>query len=161
MTNQSGSAFWTCPQCGGMGSIHDSRCPQCGAARGASAPATTAQTAIAPLVAQVSTGVQRLTSQVCPRCGHANSLFGLQCQACGTSLVAVRTNTTKRSRGVAIALAFFGGFIGAQYFYMGRRMLGVACVALCWSGYPAGIGIVEGIRLMTMSDAEFQQQCEG
>ena len=33
MSNQAGSAFWTCPQCGGMGSVLDSRCPQCGAVR--------------------------------------------------------------------------------------------------------------------------------
>lgn len=68
---------------------------------------------------------------------------------------------TPRSRTLAVVLAFFGGVIGAQYFYMGRRVLGGVCVALCWTGYPAVVGFLETFRLLTMSDAEFQQQCEG
>ena len=160
MSNQSGSAFWTCPQCGGMGSIYDTQCPQCGVPRASiNQPAS-----LNPLVKQlsaVSSGVQRLTSQSCPQCGTANSLFVLRCQGCGTLLTSVRPSTTTRRRGVAALLAFFGGIIGAQYFYMGRRVLGVACVALCWTGYPLLVGALDAFRLMTMSDGEFQQQCEG
>jgi TM2 domain-containing membrane protein YozV len=76
-------------------------------------------------------------------------------------LTSVRTATTPRQRGVAALLAFFGGFIGAQYFYMGRRVLGGACVVLCWTGYPALVGFLEAFRILAMSDAEFAQQCEG
>jgi TM2 domain-containing membrane protein YozV len=162
MSNQSGSAYWTCPQCGGMGSIYDARCPQCGAARNAPTVNLTATTQpLAPLVSSVSAGVQRLTSQTCVQCGTANSLFALRCQQCGNMLTSVRTSTTPRRRGVAAALAFFGGVIGAQYFYMGRRILGGACVALCWTGYPAVVGFLETFRILAMSDAEFAQQCEG
>jgi TM2 domain-containing membrane protein YozV len=71
------------------------------------------------------------------------------------------TSATPRSRGVAVLLAFFGGIIGAQYFYMGRRVLGVVCVLVCWSGYPALVGFLEAFRLLSLSEAEFQQQCEG
>ena len=76
-------------------------------------------------------------------------------------LSSVRTAATPRSRGTAALLAFVGGIIGAQYFYMGRRVLGVICVLLCWTGYPALVGFLEMLRLLSMSDAEFQQQCEG
>jgi TM2 domain-containing membrane protein YozV len=69
--------------------------------------------------------------------------------------------TAPRSRGVAALLAFFGGIIGAQYFYMGRRVLGIVCVMLCWSGYPALVGFLDMFRILSLSDAEFQQQCEG
>ena len=76
-------------------------------------------------------------------------------------LTGVRTAATPRSRGIAALLAFVGGIIGAQYFYMGRRVLGVICVILCWTGYPALLGFLDMLRLLSMSDAEFQQQCEG
>jgi TM2 domain-containing membrane protein YozV len=72
-----------------------------------------------------------------------------------------RTSTTPRRRGVAALLAFVGGIIGAQYFYMGRRVLGTVCVLLCWSGYPALVGFLDAFRLLSLSNAEFQQQCEG
>ena len=68
---------------------------------------------------------------------------------------------TPRNRNIAAGLAFFGGAIGAQYFYMGRRVLGVICVILCWTGYPALVGFLDMLRMLSMSDAEFQQQCEG
>lgn len=73
----------------------------------------------------------------------------------------VRRGATPRSRGIAALLAFVGGIIGAQYFYMGRRVLGTVCVILCWTGYPALVGFLDMCRLLLMSDAEFQQQCEG
>lgn len=168
MTNQSGSAFWTCSQCGGMGSIYDAKCPQCGAPRNAvttnsaiSVNPVMPSSTLAPLVASVSAGVQRVTSQTCSQCGTANSLFTVRCAGCGALIGSVRTESTPRRRGVAALLAFFGGIIGAQYFYMGRRVLGILCVLLCWSGYPALVGFLDTFRIMSLSDAEFQQQCEG
>lgn len=144
--------------------MYDTRCPQCGASRtvvNTTSVSPTNTQPLAPLVSSVSAGIQRLTAQNCVHCGTANSLFVLRCQGCGNVLASVRTPTTPRQRGVAAALAFFGGFIGAQYFYMGRRVLGGACVALCWTGYPAIVGFLETFRLLLLSDAEFQQQCEG
>ena len=63
------------------------------------------------------------------------------------------------SRIVAIVLAFVLGFVGAQYFYMGRRILAVLSVLFCWTGYPAVIGMLDGMRMLFMSDREFRQQC--
>lgn len=162
MSNQSGSAYWTCPQCGGMGSIYDARCPQCGTPRNATTITPTVATQpLAPLVASVAAGVQRMTVQTCPQCGTTNSLFMVRCQGCGNVMSSVRRGATPRSRGIAALLAFVGGIIGAQYFYMGRRVLGTVCVILCWTGYPALVGFLDMCRLLLMSDAEFQQQCEG
>lgn len=102
-----------------------------------------------------------MTTQTCAQCGTSNSLFVLRCQGCGTTLTSVRVAATPRSRGTAALLAVLGGFIGAQYFYMGRRILGISCVVLCWTGYPALVGFLDMLRLLSISDAEFQQQCEG
>jgi TM2 domain-containing membrane protein YozV len=63
------------------------------------------------------------------------------------------------SRIVAIVLAFVLGFVGAQYFYMGRRILAVLSVLFCWTGYPAIIGVLDGLRMIFLTDREFRQQC--
>jgi phage FluMu protein Com len=94
MSNQSGSAFWTCPQCGGMGSVLDSRCPQCGTVRPIN-PTTTTVTPIntnspvtaplTPIVGQVlpinQPQVQQIGQQTCPRCGTINSGSTLACSS--------------------------------------------------------------------------------
>lgn len=174
MTNQSGSAFWTCAVCGAMGSALDSSCPNCGAVRGATAPAAvpnpnpTSATPVTQSASSVSTAVQSLRamtqntlSPTCPTCGATNSWTNATCTSCGAALAVTQAPTAPRQRGVAIALAFLGGIVGAQYFYMGRRAAGVACVLMCWTGYSAALGFIEGLRLLTLSDSEFARECVG
>jgi TM2 domain-containing membrane protein YozV len=62
---------------------------------------------------------------------------------------------------VAALLAIFLGVFGAQYFYMGRRPLGFFCLALCWTGFPAAVGFMEGLRLLVINDAQFARECVG
>ncbi len=174
MTNQSGSAFWTCAVCGAMGSALDSSCPGCGAARGTTASAATTQAAptttnpVTQPVTVVSNAVQSIRtltantlSPTCPQCGATNSWTNATCASCGSALAVTQAPTAPRQRGVAIALAFLGGIVGAQYFYMGRRAAGVACVLMCWTGYSAALGFIEGLRLLTLSDSEFARECVG
>jgi TM2 domain-containing membrane protein YozV len=66
---------------------------------------------------------------------------------------------TPRQRGLAALLAFVGGVVGAQYFYMGRYAAGVACVVMCWTGYSLALGFVDGMRLLTLTDSEFAREC--
>ena len=176
MSNQSGSAFWTCPQCGGMGSVLDSRCPQCGTVRPITAATTTVTpintnspvtAPLTPIVGQVlpinQPQVQPIGQQTCPRCGTVNSGSALACGSCGVFLsqpTTVRARTA-RSRIVAALLGIFLGFLGVQYFYMGRRPLGIFCVALCWTGFPAAVGFMEGLRLLVIDDAQFARECVG
>lgn len=175
MSNQPGSAFWTCPQCGGMGSVLDSRCPQCGAVRAINptltpvtpiisdnpmtAPLTpmVSQLQVQPIVAQSQ--VQPIGQQACPRCGAFNSWTALACGNCGVFLNQPAGARTSRSRIVAALLGIFLGFFGVQYFYMGRRALGFFCLALCWTGLPAAVGFMEGLRLFVIDDAQFAREC--
>ena len=177
MSNQSGSAFWTCAVCGGMGSALDSSCPNCGATRGTNAPTTqpapvtpaipviSNPTAPAPgpsVVQQLKSQAQSLATPTCPQCGASNSWVNAQCSACGATLQRFTSSTTTpRQRVLAAMLAFFGGVVGAQYFYMGRYAAGVACILMCWSGYSIALGAIEGMRLLTISDAEFARECIG
>ncbi|MFM7677833.1 MAG: TM2 domain-containing protein, partial [Roseiflexaceae bacterium] len=161
MSNQSGSAFWTCAVCGAMGSALDSSCPNCGATRGTTTPSSTLPSAQAgqpaiPVVQGSVTAPQAATSAVsswrspaCRTCGTTNSWLNATCSSCGAPLSMVPANRTPRQRVVAAILAFFGGVVGAQYFYMGRYAAGVVCVALCWTGYSVALGFIDGIRLLT------------
>lgn len=171
MSNQSGSAFWTCAVCGAMGSALDGSCPNCGATRGVTAPAATIPPAQAvqpaiPVVHGSVTAPQAATSVVsswksptCRACGTTNSWLNATCTSCGATLSMGPVSRTPRQRVVAAILAFFGGVVGAQYFYMGRYAAGVVCVALCWTGYSIAVGFIDGIRLLTLSDGEFAREC--
>lgn len=47
------------------------------------------------------------------------------------------------------------GGIGVHKFYLGESGAGVLYVLFSWTGIPTIIGLVEGIRYLSMSDAEF------
>ena len=149
MSNQPGSAMWTCANCGAMASVLDGNCPNCRIARGA--PTVPLDTV--PTVA--STG----TNPLGPFVAAASVVtFGIVGRI-GRYMDESPRHKTPRSRGVAITLAFVLGFCGAQYFYMGRRILAVLSIVFCWTGYPAVIGMFDGMRMLFMTDREFRQQC--
>ena len=149
MTNQPGSAMWTCANCGAMASMLDSNCPNCRVARGAataplgstSVPTGSNANPVGPLVAAASIATLGIVGRI------------------GRYMDEAPRHKTPRSRGAAIALALVLGFCGAQYFYMGRRILAVLSVVFCWTGYPAMMGLLEAFRLLFLSDAEFQRAC--
>lgn len=169
MTNQSGSAFWTCAVCGAMGSALDSSCPNCGSARGTPAvavsPAVPSPSAFpvvqttAPAAQTPGTTTRSWLSADCRACGAPNSWLSATCVACGATLQMSAAGRTPRQRGLAALLAFVGGVVGAQYFYMGRYAAGVACVVMCWTGYSLALGFIDGMRLLTLTDSEFAREC--
>lgn len=149
MSTQPGSAMWTCTHCGAMASMLDTNCPTCRVARGAataplgvtSEPPAAQSNPVGPLVAVASVVTLGMLGRI------------------GRYMDEAPRHKTPRSRGVAIALAFFLGFVGAQYFYTGRRVLAVLSVAFCWTGYPAMIGFLDAFRMVFMNDREFQRVC--
>jgi TM2 domain-containing membrane protein YozV len=61
----------------------------------------------------------------------------------------------RRSRGVAILIAIFLGFIGGHKFYLGRIKAGVIYLLLSWTFIPVLLTIWDVIVLITMSDIKF------
>jgi TM2 domain-containing membrane protein YozV len=59
-----------------------------------------------------------------------------------------------KNKMVAGLLAIFLGSIGVHHFYLGSTMAGVVTIVLC-CGFSNIMGLVEGILLLTMSDADF------
>jgi len=60
-----------------------------------------------------------------------------------------------RNRIAAALFALFLGGLGVHKFYLGQIGLGILYLVFCWTFIPAIVGLVEGIILLTMSDAEF------
>lgn len=63
-----------------------------------------------------------------------------------------------RNRIIAGILAIVFGWIGGQFFYLNKIALGIVCVIFCYTGIPALVGIIHGILILKMSDAEFREK---
>lgn len=60
-----------------------------------------------------------------------------------------------KSKMVAGLFGILLGGFGIHKFYLGQTGLGVVYLLFCWTGIPSIIGLIEGILLLTMTDAEF------
>lgn len=59
-----------------------------------------------------------------------------------------------KNKVVAGLLAILLGGLGIHHFYLGSTMAGVVTIVAC-CGFSGVLGLVEGILLLMMSDAEF------
>lgn len=66
-----------------------------------------------------------------------------------------------KSRGVAALLAIFLGFIGVQYFYLGKTLPGVIFLigGICSCGAITGLlSFIQGILMLCMTNQEFSRK---
>ena len=63
-----------------------------------------------------------------------------------------------RSRILAGILSIVFGWIGIQFFYLNKIGLGIVCLIFSSTGIPALIGVIQGIMILKMSDAEFEEK---
>ncbi|MFM9067963.1 MAG: TM2 domain-containing protein [Planctomycetota bacterium] len=66
--------------------------------------------------------------------------------------------TTGRGKNKVVAgvLGILLGGLGIHHFYLGSTTAGIICIATCCVGVGGILGLVEGIMLLVMSDAEFE-----
>lgn len=71
-------------------------------------------------------------------------------------------NNGAKSRIVAALLAFFLGYLGAQYFYLGSVKKGVVCILVSCTIIGLFItetwGVISGIRFLAMSNEDFNKK---
>lgn len=158
-------ALMNCAECGKQVSDLAACCPHCGA----------------PVEKKVyckDCGNQMSESaSVCPNCGcprtHPTTPppFG---QAAGDGKTAQPVSTPGlfdecgcgKSRGVTALLAFFLGYLGAQYFYLGKTGAGITVlllhILLWWTAIvPVVFGVlflIQTIMLLTMSHEDFERK---
>lgn len=87
----------------------------------------------------------------CRDCGQTLSPRAVICPHCGIA----QRPVGKKSRILAIILAFFLGGLGFHKFYLGRPVQGLFYLLFCWTGIPWLIALVEFIIYIFMSDEEF------
>lgn len=63
-----------------------------------------------------------------------------------------------KDKTAATFLAFLLGTVGAHHFYLGNYALGIIYLLFSWTSIPFILGIVDGIRLANLSDAEWLQK---
>ena len=60
-----------------------------------------------------------------------------------------------KNKVVAGVLGILLGGLGIHHFYLGSSVAGIICLVTSCIGIGAIIGLVEGVMLLVMSDAEF------
>lgn len=67
-------------------------------------------------------------------------------------------NDARRSRALAIGLAFMLGGFGAHWFYLGQRRRGWAYLVFVWLAVPMLLAWIDALRMVWMERAEFDRQ---
>ena len=111
------------------------------------------------------------TAKTCPHCGAAvvkdvlcvkcgtkvpeNIKF---CPTCGAPVVSDTSSAAKKKdKTVAGLLAIFLGYLGIQYFYLGKNTAGILSIviSLCSCGIWGVITLIQGILMLTMQEEDF------
>jgi TM2 domain-containing membrane protein YozV len=95
----------------------------------------------------------------CPECKKEVSTQANTCPHCGYSIqnyLLEDRGGERKSKGLAVALAFVLGGFGIHKFYLGQPGWGLLYLLFCWTFIPAIAGLIEAIIYAFASDAEFQ-----
>lgn len=95
----------------------------------------------------------------CRGCGQSIHATATACPHCGaTQGAAPSTGGTEKSKVTAGVLAILLGGLGIHKFYTGAWGWGIVYIVLCWTFVPGIVALVEAIRYLTLSEAEFQRK---
>ena len=102
------------------------------------------------------------TMTFCRGCGKPIHESAPTCPHCGATQITTPdwtpTQEPAKSKVTAGVLALLLGGIGIHKFYMGAWGWGIVYIVLCWTYIPALVALVEGIRYVTLNDADFQRK---
>jgi TM2 domain-containing membrane protein YozV len=96
--------------------------------------------------------VIRAKAEICPKCGVR------QISPQPPAGMIAPNGKSKTAAGLFAVL--LGGF-GIHKFYLGQPGWGLIYLLFCWTLIPAIVGLIEGIVLLTMSDAVFVEKYGG
>lgn len=66
-----------------------------------------------------------------------------------------------RSKVTAGIFGILLGSLGIHKFYLGQIGIGIVFILFCWTGIPGIVGLVEGIQILCMTDAQFDLKFNG
>lgn len=98
----------------------------------------------------------------CPKCGASVLENSTICSNCFQYLKTVNNSTiktfNKKSKFIAVFLAFFFGGIGFHKFYLRKPIEAIFYILFCWTFIPAFIGGVESVIYLFMTTEEFDKR---
>ena len=93
-----------------------------------------------------------MSAKFCDKCGAPQTNDKASENAVSATRAQNRGNKDKVTAGILGIL--LGGF-GGHKFYLGNKTKGIIYLLTCWTGIPWIIGLVEGIKYLTMSKEDF------
>ncbi|MDE5966874.1 MAG: TM2 domain-containing protein [Lachnospiraceae bacterium] len=145
-----------CPNCGGDYGPDEIVCSYCGAPIKREPEG---YTGISQQSYQTSNGGTQVIQNIYVTGGNSTNIpIGTPLTNLNVNMGNTNTGEISRSRLVAGILAIVFGWAGVQFFYLNKIGLGIACVVLCTTGIPALFGLIQGICILKMSDADFENK---
>ena len=93
----------------------------------------------------------------CHACGKPLHSTAFMCPHCGAQQDSPRADDGK-SRLTAAVLALLLGGMGIHKFYLGAWGWGIVYLLLVWTLVPGIVALVEGIRYLVPSEADFRRK---
>lgn len=127
-------ALINCKECGKPVSDSATVCPHCGA----------------PVIRDV----------FCPKCGTKVPENVKFCPNCGEPVRPLNQQTDKKDKTLAGIFAILLGTLGIQYFYLGKPAAGAITIliSLCTCSAWGLVMLIQGIMMLTMSEADFEEK---
>ncbi len=96
----------------------------------------------------------------CPYCKEEIKDGAIKCKHCGSMLNGSPSplSLNPKSKVTAGILALLLGGLGIHKFYLGAWGWGIVYILLIWTYIPMIMGLIEGIRYLTLSDEEFERK---
>ena len=144
-----------CYECGERISKDEEICPNCGARQSKSADAN------------LWKDYKKITpneENICPACGHEeksaldNTNTATIEPAVSTATTNTSTTNSEISKTLIGILAILFGAYGIHHFFLGRIKKGILSILFCWTFIPTVFSIIEGIKILCMSEEQFQRK---
>ena len=98
--------------------------------------------------------LQQKGTKFCINCGGEIDYWAEICPKCGVRQPSIAFAEGKNRVTAGVLGILLGGF-GIHKFYLGKIGWGIIYLVFFWTCIPAIIGLIEGIKYLTMSDYEF------
>ena len=98
--------------------------------------------------------LQQIETKFCVNCWGEIDYRAEICPKCGLRQPSIASADGKNRVKAGVLGILLGGF-GIHKFYLGKIGWGVLYLVFFWTFIPTIIGLIEGIKYLTMSDNEF------